>query len=92
MLAIAAALLSGVAQIGEQGDYLRFMPDRDATNRRSWWVAVVLGGPGMVIVTMFAFVAGLMLTAYALPRTGVALADVPGDDVRPGVQPGLRTR
>jgi purine-cytosine permease-like protein len=77
MLAIAAALLSGVAQIGEQGDYLRFMPDRDATNRRSWWVAVVLGGPGMVIVTMFAFVAGLMLTAYALPRTGVALADVP---------------
>lgn len=77
IFAIAAALLSGVAQIGEQGDYLRFMPDRTATNRRGWWAAVILGGPGCVLVTICAFLAGLMLTTYAVGASGAATADVP---------------
>ncbi len=77
LFAVAAAQLSGAAQSGEQGDYLRFMPNRTAGNSRSWWAAVILGGPGMVFVFIFAFLAGLLLTAYALPRVGLASANVP---------------
>ncbi len=77
LFAVAAAQLSGAAQSGEQGDYLRFMPNRTPQNSRSWWAAVILGGPGMVFVFIFAFLAGLLLTAYALPRVGIASANVP---------------
>lgn len=77
LFAVAAAQLSGAAQSGEQGDYLRFMPDRTKENQRSWWIAVIFGGPGMTLVFIFAFLAGLLLTGYALPRVGVASADVP---------------
>jgi purine-cytosine permease-like protein len=77
LFAVAAAQLSSTAQVGEQGDYLRFMPDRTAENRRSWWAAVIFGGPGMVFIFVFAFLAGMLLTAYALPRVGAANADVP---------------
>ena len=35
-----------VAQIGEQVDYLRFIPDKSPSNSRKWWLAVVLAGPG----------------------------------------------
>ncbi len=77
LFAVAAAQLSGAAQSGEQGDYLRFMPNRTSENSRSWWAAVILGGPGMVFILIFAFLAGLLLTAYALPRVGLASANVP---------------
>lgn len=77
VFAVAAAQMSGAAQSGEQGDYLRFMPDRTAENKRSWWASVVFGGPGMIFIFIFAFLAGLLLSAYALPRVGAANADQP---------------
>jgi purine-cytosine permease-like protein len=77
LFAVAAAQLSGAAQAGEQGDYLRFMPDRTPQNRRSWWFSVVFGGSGFTFIFIFAFLAGLLLTGYALPRVGVANADQP---------------
>jgi purine-cytosine permease-like protein len=77
LFAVAAAQMSGAAQSGEQGDYLRFMPDRTPENRRAWWTAVIFGGPGMMLIFTFAFLAGLLLTGYALPRVGVAAADEP---------------
>jgi purine-cytosine permease-like protein len=77
LFAVAAAQLSGAAQCGEQGDYLRFMPDRTARNRRGWWFSVVFGGSGFTLIFIFAFLAGLLLTGYALPRVGVANADQP---------------
>jgi len=77
LFAVAAAQLSGAAQSGEQGDYLRFMPDRTRANRRAWWAAVIFGGPGMIFIFIFAFLAGLLLTGYALPRVGAAAADQP---------------
>ncbi|HEY1818800.1 MAG TPA: hypothetical protein VGG83_02645 [Trebonia sp.] len=77
LFAVAAAQMSGAAQSGEQGDYLRFMPDRTPENRRSWWAAVIFGGPGMMLIFTFAFLAGLLLTGYALPRVGAAAADEP---------------
>ena len=47
-----AALTMGVAlvtQMGEQADYLRFMPARTAHNKGRWWLAVVVGGPGWIV-------------------------------------------
>ena len=42
--------LSLIAQIGEQVDYLRFMPDLTSRNKGKWWWAVMLAGPGWVIL------------------------------------------
>jgi purine-cytosine permease-like protein len=77
LFAVAAAQLSGAAQSGEQGDYMRFMPDRTPENRRSWWFSVFFGGAGFPLIFVFAFLAGLLLTGYALPRVGSANADQP---------------
>ena len=43
----AGVCLSLIAQIGEQIDYLRFMPPKTEANRRAWWTAVVMAGPGL---------------------------------------------
>ncbi|WP_027260442.1 ATP-binding protein [Sedimentitalea nanhaiensis] len=37
-------------QIGEQVDYLRFLPDKTEKNRFSWWAAVIFAGPGWILV------------------------------------------
>jgi hypothetical protein len=46
----AGIALSLIAQIGEQADYLRFMPDKTAKNSFGWWLAVLGAGPGWVIL------------------------------------------
>ena len=46
----AGIALSLIAQIGEQADYLRFMKDETKANRSRWWIAVLLAGPGWVIL------------------------------------------
>src|SRR5215218_5602238 len=48
-----AGLTVGIAlitQMGEQADYLRFMPARTAQNRKRWWAGVLVGGPGWVLL------------------------------------------
>src|SRR5882762_6866695 len=40
----AGVALSLIAQIGEQVDYLRFMPDKTEKNKRQWWGAVLSAG------------------------------------------------
>ncbi|KAB2962548.1 MAG: hybrid sensor histidine kinase/response regulator, partial [Zoogloea sp.] len=50
--AFGAALTVGIAlitQMGEQADYLRFMPEKTPANTRRWWAGVLLGGPGWVV-------------------------------------------
>ncbi|AVO38439.1 ATP-binding protein [Pukyongiella litopenaei] len=37
-------------QIGEQVDYLRFLPEENRKNRSAWWAAVILAGPGWILV------------------------------------------
>ncbi|OBS08774.1 purine-cytosine permease family protein [Acidihalobacter prosperus] len=46
----AGIALSLIAQIGEQADYLRFMPAKTKSNAWKWWLAVMLAGPGWVIL------------------------------------------
>ncbi|ABL71636.1 ATP-binding protein [Paracoccus denitrificans] len=37
-------------QIGEQVDYLRFLPPREAVTRLRWWGALILAGPGWILI------------------------------------------
>lgn len=43
---VAAAL---IAQIGEQVDFLRFMPPLTQRNRVRWWSALIAAGPGWIV-------------------------------------------
>jgi len=64
-----AALSIGIAlvtQIAEQVDYLRFMPVKTAANRRRWWAAVMLGGPGWVVPGVLKMLGGALLAWLAL--------------------------
>jgi purine-cytosine permease-like protein len=71
-----AAFAVGIAlitQMGEQADYLRFMPPRTAGNARSWWLACLLGGPGWVLPGVAKMLGGALLAWLAL-RNAVPLA------------------
>lgn len=48
--AASAVLLSLVAQIGEQVDFLRFLPVATTSkDKKKWWFAVIFAGPGWVL-------------------------------------------
>jgi signal transduction histidine kinase/CheY-like chemotaxis protein len=76
MLGMASSmLLSLLPQIGEQVDYLRFLPARTkgAGGRRrpfSWWTALLATGPGWILIGGFKLLAGSFLTVLAL-RHGI---------------------
>ncbi len=64
-----AALTVGIAmvtQMGEQVDYLRFMPEKTAANRRRWWIGVIVGGPGWVVPGILKMLGGALLAWLAL--------------------------
>ena len=63
------ALTVGVAlitQMGEQADYLRFMPERTEATRRRWNLAVLAGGTGWVFVGVAKMLGGMLLAYLAL--------------------------
>ena len=71
-----AALTVGIAlvtQMGEQADYLRFMPERSVANARRWWLAVIVGGPGWVVPGVAKMLGGALL-AYLALRNAVPVA------------------
>ncbi|MFD8967187.1 allantoin permease [Streptomyces sp. NPDC059568] len=73
----AGVCLSLIAQIGEQIDYLRFMPPKTEANRRSWWAAVVMAGPGWVVLGALKQAMGVFLAVYVLSEVGPAAATEP---------------
>ncbi len=74
----ASVVFALVAQIGEQVDFLRFLPRDRRTSRRSWWIALLAAGPGWIVVGALKLLAGSFLAVFALNR-GVApeFADEP---------------
>ncbi len=64
--AATGVLFSLIAQIGEQADYLRFLPDRTPVNRRTWWLAMWSAGPGWIVVGAMKILAGSLLAVLAL--------------------------
>src|SRR5438105_7728232 len=64
-----AAMTVGIAlitQMGEQVDYLRFMPERTAANRGRWWAGVLIGGPGWVVPGILKMLGGALLAYLAI--------------------------
>jgi signal transduction histidine kinase/purine-cytosine permease-like protein/ActR/RegA family two-component response regulator len=62
-MAVALALIT---QMGEQVDYLRFMPERTAANRRRWLAGVLIGGPGWVVPGVVKMLGGALLAYLAI--------------------------
>ena len=64
-----AALTVGIAlitQMGEQADYLRFMPAKTPATRGRWWFAVLAGGPGWVGLGVVKMLGGAFLAWLAI--------------------------
>ncbi|MEO8297258.1 MAG: ATP-binding protein [Burkholderiales bacterium] len=64
--AAATVAFSLVVQIGEQVDFLRFLPAKTHANRRRWWMAVLVSGPGWVVPGMLKMLAGAFLAFLAM--------------------------
>jgi signal transduction histidine kinase/purine-cytosine permease-like protein/FixJ family two-component response regulator len=63
----ASVVFSLIAQIGEQVDFLRFLPTPKTTAERSrWWVAMISGGPGWILVGVVKLLAGSFLASLAV--------------------------
>jgi len=61
-----SVLLSLLPQIGEQVDYLRFLPNRTRANRVGWWTALVITGPGWIALGGLKILLGGFLAFLAL--------------------------
>lgn len=74
----AGIALSLIAQIGEQADYLRFMPDKTKQNSFGWWLAVLGAGPGWVILGAAKQLMGSFFSSLAFSHgTPLAKANEP---------------
>ncbi len=72
--AAGAVIFSLVAQIGEQVDFLRFLPPRESSRRAVWWTALLAGGPGWIVPGALKLLAGSFLACLAV-HAGVAWTD-----------------
>jgi signal transduction histidine kinase/CheY-like chemotaxis protein/purine-cytosine permease-like protein len=64
----ATVAFSLILQVGEQVDFLRFLPEKTKANRVRWWTAVLVAGPGWIIPGMLKMLAGAFLAYLALQR------------------------
>lgn len=71
--AAATVSFSLIAQIGEQVDYLRFLPDKQSSNQYKWWLANLLAGPGWIILGCAKQLGGAFLASLAVSH-GVSFA------------------
>ncbi len=55
-----------ITQMGEQADYLRFMPALTQANRRRWFASVAIGGPGWVLPGVLKMLGGALLAWIAI--------------------------
>jgi len=62
----ATVAFSLVVQIGEQVDYLRFLPEKTRESRVRWWTAVLVAGPGWIGPGMLKMMGGAFLAFLAL--------------------------
>ena len=64
--AAATVAFSLVVQIGEQVDFLRFLPEKTQANQKRWWAAVLMAGPGWIVLGMLKMLGGAFLAFLAL--------------------------
>lgn len=77
VLLSAGVALALMAQIGEQIDYLRFMPPCTKENRLVWWSSVIAAGPGWVLLGALKQAIGAFLGVFVLTQAGQSLATQP---------------
>jgi len=77
VLLFGAATAVGVAlitQIGEQVDFLRFMPEQTKENRLRWHLGVLAAGPGWIMLGIFKMLGGALLALLAI-RGGASFVE-----------------
>ena len=70
----ASVVFALVAQVGEQVDFLRFLPRDQRTSKRSWWIALLSAGPGWIVIGALKLLAGSFLAFFAI-KQGLAADD-----------------
>ncbi len=63
--AASTVVFSLIAQIGEQVDFLRFLPPQDG-KRLGWWSAFLSAGPGWIVLGALKLLAGSFLAFLAI--------------------------
>ncbi len=69
--AASTVAFSMMAQIGEQVDFLRFMPEKTQSNKYRWWLAMLAGGPGWIVFGATRQLLGALLAHLAV-RNGIS--------------------
>lgn len=59
-------LLALLAQVGEQVDFLRFVPEPKGPRDRRWWLPVLAGGAGWILPGMLKILLGAALAVLVL--------------------------
>ncbi|WP_074219095.1 hypothetical protein [Rhodovulum sp. ES.010] len=73
--AASGVALSLIAQIGEQVDFLRFLPEpKTQAERRKWWAALLAAGPGWSVLGVAKMLAGSFLVTPVV-TAGVSAKD-----------------
>ncbi|MBN3727508.1 hybrid sensor histidine kinase/response regulator [Burkholderia sp. Ac-20379] len=62
----ATVVFALIVQVGEQVDYLRFLPPLTRTNRRRWWIALLAAGPGWIVPGALKMLGGAFLAFIAI--------------------------
>jgi signal transduction histidine kinase/CheY-like chemotaxis protein/purine-cytosine permease-like protein len=78
--AASSVVFSLIAQIGEQVDFLRFLPPAKKGEEWRWWSALMMGGPGWIVIGAIKILAGSFLAVLALNH-GVPSSEA-GDPTR----------
>ncbi|MFJ2994473.1 ATP-binding protein [Pandoraea sp. NPDC087047] len=55
-----------IVQVGEQVDYLRFLPPLTQKNRKRWWLALLSAGPGWIVPGALKMLGGAFLAFVAV--------------------------
>ena len=64
--AACAVLFSLMSQVGEQVDFLRFLPPKTQENKVRWWFALLFAGPGWILIGGLKLLIGSFLAYLAL--------------------------
>lgn len=75
--AAASVVFSLMAQIGEQVDFLRFLPERKSVRAWAWWASLLTAGPGWIVLGCLKLLAGSFLAYLAI--TSLIPADAAAD-------------
>ncbi|HEY8066871.1 MAG TPA: ATP-binding protein [Methylosinus sp.] len=68
--AASGVVFALAAQIGEQVDFLRFLPRAEVAGKARWWISLIAAGPGWIVIGAAKMLAGSFL-AYLAFKHGV---------------------